>query len=120
LTRFPPNNMKVLAQTLENPILEESLKGLSGVDFIKRALPFLINWLILAGFGAFLIYFFIGAYNWITSKGDKTGIEEAKKQLTNSFIGLFIIFSIFVIIKVIGWVFGIKSLEELIISLPRL
>jgi len=113
--------MKVFAQTkLENPLLEESIKGLSGMGFMRRFIPFLISWLILIGFITFLIYFLIGGLNWISSQGDKNKIEEAKKQLTNALVGIFIIFSIFVIIKVAGFVFGVSNLENLLISLPSL
>lgn len=112
--------MKVFAQQLENPLLNESIKNIKGIEFVRRLLPLLVSWLILIGFITFLIYFLIGGLNWITSQGDKNKIEEAKKQLTNAIIGLFIVFSIFLIIKIIGWVLGISNLQELIISLPRL
>lgn len=112
--------MKVYAQRLENPILEENIRNLEGVDFTRRALPFFFNWLIVIGFLAFLIFFILGGLKWITSQGDKNKIEEAQKQLTYAFIGLTIVFSIFAITKIIGKIMGIEGLENLQISLPTL
>jgi len=112
--------MVVYAQRLENPLLEENIRNMEGADFAARALPFVIHWLLLVGFLAFLVYFILGAIKWITGRGEKNSVEEAQKQLTNAFIGLFIIFSIFAIIKIVGRVFGISGLEGLQISLPTL
>lgn len=112
--------MKVYAQKLENPLLKENVRELEGVGFAQKVLPLLFHWLILVGFLGFVIYFLLGGFKWITSQGDKNKIEEAQKQLTYAFIGLFVVFSIFAVTKIIGKIMGIEGLESLQISLPTL
>lgn len=112
--------MKLLAQKINNPILDKTIKGLSGPGYFNRALPFIIRVLLLVGFLIFLIYFILGSFNWITSQGDKNKLEKAKSQLTNGLIGLLLMFSVFAVIRLIGYAFGLSLLENLQITLPEL
>lgn len=68
----------------------------------------------------FLVYFLLGGINFITSEGDKNTLEVAKKQLTYAFLGLVIVFSIFAVMKIIGFIFGLDSLANLQIAIPGL
>jgi hypothetical protein len=68
----------------------------------------------------FVWHFLMGAYHYIDSSGDEKKIEGAQKQLTYAFVGLFTAFSIFAILKLIGVIFGIPNLENLILTLPTL
>lgn len=105
---------------LKNPILKPELSAKSGIEFINDALSFLVSILLLIGFLFFLIHFMLGAYKWISSEGDKGKIDTAQKQITYGFIGLGVILSIFAIMKIIGFVFGVQGLENLQIVLPTL
>lgn len=67
-----------------------------------------------------LVFFAIliwGGARWITSKGDKTEVENARNQITNALIGLAIIFVAWAIIKLIEVLFGINILQLEIPSL---
>lgn len=112
--------MKILAQGLENPVIKEPLRGKGGTEFLNQALPFFFTWLIIVGFLMFVIYFILGGLKWIQSQGEKAKIEEAQKQITYALIGLLVSFSIFAIVKIIGFVFGIQNLEGLKINFPTL
>ena len=61
---------------------------------------FAVVWVIAI---AFLAY---GGLLFITSAGDKTKAETAKNALTQALIGIAIILSIYVIVSLIGNVFG--------------
>ena len=52
----------------------------------------------------FLIW---GGVEWILSGGEKAGTEAARNRITNAFIGLFVVFAAWAIIKVIETFFGI-------------
>jgi hypothetical protein len=52
----------------------------------------------------FLIW---GGVEWIISGGEKAGTEAARNRITNAFIGLFVVFAAWAIIKVIETFFGI-------------
>ncbi len=109
--------MKVLAQSLENPLLKQKLRG---QEVAQSTVSLVINWLLLIGALAFIVQFVLGAIKWINSQGESSKLEEARKQITTALIGILIIFSLFVVIRVIGQVFGLSQLENLQISLPRL
>lgn len=46
--------------------------------------------LIIAALLAFL-YLILGGIKWITSGGDKTGMEEARNKITHAIVGLIIV-----------------------------
>lgn len=112
--------MLLLAQKIENPVLKDSIKGIGGVEFMNRAIPFLVSWLLTIGFLFFLVYFILGGIHFIQSAGDKNKVEEAKHQLTNAIIGIAVVFLAMVVTKLIGLVFGIENLQNLKIILPTL
>ncbi len=114
----PPGTMG--GGKIENPILKPSLKIKTGTEFLSDFISFLISILILGGVLFFLVHFILGAYKWISSQGDKNKIEEAQKHMTYALIGLGTIFSIFAIIKVAGFMFGIEGLENLNLIIPTL
>lgn len=65
---------------------------------------------------AAVVFFFIlviGGIQWIVSGGDKTGVETARKRITNALIGLAIVFVAWAIVTLIYTLFGVNifSLE---------
>lgn len=66
---------------------------------------------ILAGL-AFLLYFVLGAINWITSSGEQQKVEGAKNQMTAAAIGLVIVIAAYGIAGVVGAVLGINLLLD--------
>jgi len=65
-----------------------------------------------------LIFFFMliwGGLRWVTSQGEEKAVAAARAQITNSLIGLAIVFSAFAIVKLIGIVFGVDILSTLTI-----
>ncbi len=111
--------MKIHAQ-INNPIFNNNPPAESGTDFVNKLVNFLIKFLLVGAVLLFLFYFVIGAYKWITSQGDKNKIDEAQTRMTYAVIGLAVVFMLFVIIKLIGTVFGIETLENLKLIIPTL
>ncbi|MFH1561762.1 MAG: hypothetical protein ABID04_04280 [Patescibacteria group bacterium] len=112
--------MKVFAKDLENPVLDSSIRGLSGLEFASKLVSLVFGLLILGGFLFFFFQIIMAGYTWITSQGNKDGVEKARNQLIYAFLGLFVVFSVFAIAKVVGYVFGLTGLEKLQIDLPTL
>ncbi len=54
---------------------------------------------------AFLIW---GGISWITSGGDKNGLDAARKKITYAIIGMIVILSSFLIVTTVGNLFGIE------------
>lgn len=63
--------------------------------------------LILASLAAF-IYLIWGGVEWITSGGDKAGVENAQKKIQAALLGLLIVFAVWALFSVIGTFLGIN------------
>lgn len=58
----------------------------------------------------FFIYFLIGGLQWITSGGDKGGVQAARDKIVNAVIGLILVVAAYAITLIIETVLGIKIL----------
>jgi len=59
----------------------------------------------------FFVILVLGGIRWITSRGDKAEVENARNQITHALIGLAIIFVAWAILKLIETMFGINILN---------
>ena len=59
----------------------------------------------------FVFWFMLGAIRWITSGGDKNKLETARGTVANAIIGLVVLFSLYVILKLLEKFFGINLLQ---------
>lgn len=59
----------------------------------------------------FIVQIFTNAFKWLVSDGEKQAIEAARKGLTHSVIGLFIIVSAYALIAIVGSVLGLPILD---------
>lgn len=108
----------LLAQNIKNPTLGPKLEGLqtwSISGFPGQFFTSLLSTLITLGLiiGSIVAFFtlLIGAIRWITSGGDKAGLEGAQKQITNGVIGLVLLFVIFAFFGLLKIIFGINILN---------
>ncbi len=111
-----------------NPILEpgcdtDSAKNKianSPIVYTNNVIQTIVTLFIMVGVIYFIWHVVMSAYHMISSQGDPKKWEEAQKSLTYSVVGVVVVFSIFVILKFIGIVFGINGLETLEIAWPNL
>lgn len=73
--------------------------------------------LIVAGLLAFA-YLIIGGIQWITSGGDKAGLEAARNRIVHAIVGLIVVFSAWAITLLIQQFIGVSILGGL--TLPVL
>ena len=102
----------VYADGIVNPALP-SLGSGEGVEIMGRLISTIITVLFVGGVLASFMYLIIGAYRWISAKGDKNYLQEARETVMQAIIGLGILFTIFAILSLVGDIFGIN-----LISLP--
>lgn len=95
---------------ITNPALRPSLQGKSGIEFLQSFLPALVGLGFVIGSITFFFVLLTGAIQWITSGGDKAGLEAAKGKIINAFVGLFLLFCLFAVLKVLEDFFGINIL----------
>ena len=115
------NLIRPIYAQVTNPLLPLSQTSASQpLVALTKIIQTAISLFLMVGVLYFIWYMFMGGYHWIDSEGDPKKIEAAKNQLLYSVIGLGVCFSIFAILKVIGYVFGIPGLGTLELSWPTL
>lgn len=85
--------------------------GAAGGAILARYIAVAIQTSLVLGALAVLVYFFIGAFNWITAGGDSSKIEKAQQRILQALIGFAILFSVVAILTFIAPVFGINFLQ---------
>ena len=101
------DNPPACASEVRNPLV--SLTG-DPVELMSRIIQLLVNLAFIAGVVIFVFMIILGGIQWISAGGDKARVVEARSKLTNAFIGLVVLFSLFFIIKVVERVFGVNIL----------
>ncbi|MCC6711003.1 MAG: hypothetical protein IT416_01485 [Candidatus Pacebacteria bacterium] len=71
----------------------------------------IIGFMTTIGTVFFVIYFVLGAFEWITSGGDKGKTEKARTRMMNGAIGLVIIVASYAILGLLGSFIGIDLLN---------
>ena len=74
-----------------------------------------VTLLLIISLLAFFFMFMFGGIKFIISGGNKDKTDAATRQIKNAFIGLFIVFSSWAIVQIVGTVYGI---DLLLIDLP--
>lgn len=72
--------------------------------------------LVVAALAAF-IFLIWGGVSWITSGGDKAGVEAAQHRIQAALLGLFIVFAAWALMMIVGGFLGF-SLTNLKIPTP--
>ena len=85
---------------------------------IGSIVSFLVAFIIVVAFLAALFYIVLGAFQWITSGGDKAKVDSARNHIIAAILGLIIIALSFVIINVVISALGLGSLTSL--QIPKL
>lgn len=108
---------------LTNPVIEGrfgsgSKEAASGSTFAEY---FVFFWNSLISLGAItvIIFFIWGAFEWITSGGDKGKVENARNRITQAVIGLVVLVGSYAIIGFIGEIFFGETFNVLQINIPN-
>lgn len=104
-----------------NPVLKNN-QNINGnpTGYVNSALQTIISIFFIFGLIYFFYHFVLSGYHMISSQGDPKKYQEAQHSLLYSLIGVGVIFSIFVILKLVGTIFGITGLDQLKITWPTL
>ncbi len=92
-------------------------------EALGRVIGIGINLFILVVIFFLLIYMLWGAFDWITSSGEKEKIAKAQNKIVNALLGMFIAFGVLSLFGIItgnilglfiqtptGWIFNIPTL----------
>lgn len=86
-----------------------------GIDSYTSSLEKLISNVlvvltVVAGI-SFILYFLLGALQWVTAGGQKDKVETAKSYMTNGAIGLIIVVVSYAVVWIVGKALGLDILE---------
>ncbi len=88
---------------INNPVVPK----FTDAGTIAGLISAIILWgMVIAGILT-LLYLVMGGIEWITSGGDKAGLEHARERITNSLIGLGISVSVWAIMSIVSTFLGL-------------
>lgn len=120
LTHYCVTNPLPTGGQIKNPVLIAPVGAGQGEDIFAKILAVIITLFFIVGSLATLIYFLMGALSWITSGGEKQGLETAKNRLTAALVGIIVLASTFAVLQILGSVLGIDFFKDLKISWPTI
>lgn len=106
------NNLLAQGQII-NPVVTGigSGGGAASGAHIATLIGTFINTMVIIGGLGFMLYFLIGAVNWISSGGDKGKLEQAKQEIINAITGLVILLAFFAVSAFLNNVLHINLLK---------
>ncbi len=109
----------IAAPAFAQNVLDSGIREGAGNRIISPDTPigsiisFIVAFIIVLAFLAALMFIVIGAFQWITSGGDKQKVSDARNHIIAAVIGLIVIALSFVIINVVITALGLGSLNNL-------
>lgn len=83
-----------------------------GIGCGEQIIQTLINVLFLGAFVFTLFMLVWGGIQWISSQGDAKAIDSARKRIIFAVIGLAVVLSAFLIIRIVGGVLGADNIIQ--------
>ncbi len=103
-----------------NPLLKDCTSSTNPKGYFNNVLQGVFSIFFIVGVIYFIWHIIFAGYHLIGSQGDPKAFETSKNELTYAFVGLIIMFSIFAILKFVGYILGINGLSNLLIIWPSL
>lgn len=109
------------AFAITNPIVTNSATHLADPEsFFSNAIQAVLTFFLIVGVIYFMWHIVFATYHFMSTQGDKGKYESAKTELTQAVMGLFILFSIFALLRLVGELFGISGLDTLQLIWPTI
>ena len=115
------NLIKPIFAQINNPVLPNSGSIVSSPStYVNSVIQSVISIFFIVAVLYFVWHFIMYAYHMISSQGNPDKWKEAQNSILYAFIGLLLVFAIFAILKFVGIIFGIPSLQSLQLTWPSL
>lgn len=80
-------------------------------DNLEKFISALIGFMTVLGSILFVIYFVLGAFEWITSGGDKGHLEKARGRMLYGLLGMILIIASYSLLGLFSSVIGLDFLN---------
>jgi len=101
------NNLKLLAYQLEGPGIP--VDPVNPVSTLEKIISSIIGFFSLVAILWFAIQIVLAAFKYISSEGDKSKVEEARKSITNGVLGISIALIAIFLVSLVANLLGIKD-----------
>jgi hypothetical protein len=81
------------------------------INTLVKFLSNLIGVITVLGGLFFIVYFFLGAFEWITSGGDSGKVEQARNKILHATLGLIVMVVAYSVIGIIGKLIGLDLIN---------
>ncbi|MDP4009906.1 MAG: hypothetical protein Q8P53_02895 [Candidatus Shapirobacteria bacterium] len=107
---------------ITNPLLKNNDTIVTNPNaYVSNVIGAVISIFFIVGIIYFTWNVVFAGYHMINSQGESKKVEEARSHLTNAVIGIFVVFSIFALLKLVITILGLNiDTNNLLISLPSL
>lgn len=113
--------IKPIQAAINNPVLNNSSTIASQPgNYVNNVIQTIITVFFIVGLFYFIWHFIMAAYHMISSQGDPDKWKNAQKSILHSLIGIFLVFTIFAVLRFIGTILGIQGLDKLRLTWPKL
>jgi hypothetical protein len=100
---------------INNPVLPPQYgtvgAGGSAASIFSGIIRVLVQFALIIGVISFIFMFLLGAFQWITSGGDKDALQKARSRISHALIGLLVLFSLYAVLYLLGAIFGINLVQ---------
>ncbi len=103
-----------------NSALGDCTSSTNPTAYVNNVIQAVFSIFFIVGVVYFLWHFIFAGLHMMATDGDSKKFETARNEMLNSFLGLIVIFSVFVVLKLIGTITGISGLETLQIAWPSI
>ena len=112
--------VKFIHAAIKNPLLPDTVHVDNPQLYFNNVIQTIFTVFFIVAVLYFIWHVIMAGYRLMDARGDTKKLEDSQTDLTNAFIGIAIIFSIFALLKFLGIIFGIEGLQELKIPWPDL
>ncbi|MCL5970866.1 MAG: pilin [Patescibacteria group bacterium] len=82
-------------------------------NLLSKVIQFGIQFMFIVAIIIALVFMVLSGIQWITSGGNKEGIQKARQRLIFAIIGLIIVFLAFFVVNIVGGLFGADLLNTI-------
>lgn len=112
--------IKPIYAKITNPILPDTVHVDNPKLYFNNVIQSIFTIFFIIAVLYFIWHVIMAGYRLMDARGDAKKLEESQTDLTNAFVGIAIIFSVFALLKLVGTIFGLTGLQQLQIPWPDL
>lgn len=110
---------KVLAQEPPKITIRKEDTVFFKIESVGKLIAAAVGTLLLVSALLAFVYLILGGIQWITSGGDKAGMEAARNKITHAIVGLIVVGAAWAIMMLVQQFLGITIIGGENVALPK-